>query len=156
SERQRLAAERAAAWEEIARRLAHEIKNPLSPIQLAVENLKRVRERSPEAFDRALEEETATILEEVSALRALVDEFAPFAKLPRPRIGDCDPRGVLDQTLVLFSGRIETMGVQVAVESSGAPATIRADAEQIGRVMKNVLANALDAMERVSRRELSI
>ena len=156
SERQRLAAERAAAWEEIARRLAHEIKNPLSPIQLAVENLRRVRDRSPDTFDRALEEETSTILEEVGALRALVDEFAQFARLPRPRIGPCDPKAVLDQTLVLFSGRIETMGVHVAVEASDAPPTIRADAEQLGRVMKNVLANALDAMERVTRRELSV
>ncbi|HEX4826418.1 MAG TPA: ATP-binding protein [Candidatus Polarisedimenticolaceae bacterium] len=156
SERQRLAAERAAAWEEIARRLAHEIKNPLSPIQLAVENLRRVREKSPETFDRALEEETATILEEVGALKTLVDEFAQFARLPQPRIGPCDPKAVLEQTLVLFSGRIESMGVHLSVQADDAPKTIHADVEQLGRVFKNVVANALDAMERSSRRELAV
>jgi two-component system, NtrC family, nitrogen regulation sensor histidine kinase NtrY len=156
SERQRLAAERAAAWEEIARRLAHEIKNPLSPIQLAVENLRRTRERAPEAFDRAFAEETATILEEVASLRALVDEFAQFARLPRPRVAPCDPRAIAAQALTLFSARIEAMGVRVTVDDAAAPRTIQADAEQLGRVLKNVVANALDAMESSSERSLAI
>ena len=156
SERQRLAAERAAAWEEIARRLAHEIKNPLSPIQLAVENLRRVRQRSPETFDRALDEETATILEEVGSLRALVDEFAQFARLPRPKVAPADPRAIVAQAVSLFSGRIEAMGVTLTVDDREAPPTIAADADQIGRVLKNVLANALDAMDTSTRRALTI
>jgi nitrogen fixation/metabolism regulation signal transduction histidine kinase len=156
SERQRLAAERAAAWEEIARRLAHEIKNPLSPIQLAVENLRRTRERAPEAFEQAFVEETATILEEVASLRALVDEFARFARLPRPRVAPCDPRAIVAQALALFSARIAAMEVRVEVDDAAAPATIEADAEQIGRVLKNVVANALDAMESEPRRLLRV
>jgi two-component system, NtrC family, nitrogen regulation sensor histidine kinase NtrY len=156
SERQRLAAERAAAWEEIARRLAHEIKNPLSPIQLAVENLRRTRERAPEGFDRAFDEETATILEEVASLRALVDEFAQFARLPRPRVASCDPRAIVASALALFSARLAALSVRVSVDDDAAPAAIRADAEQLGRVLKNVLANALDAMETSVERALAV
>jgi nitrogen fixation/metabolism regulation signal transduction histidine kinase len=155
SERQRLAAERAAAWEEIARRLAHEIKNPLSPIQMAVENLRRTRERAPEAFDRSFADETATILEEVASLRALVDEFAQFARLPRAQPVPCDPRAIAAQALALFSGRIDAMGVTVRLDDAGAPSVVRADPEQIGRVLKNILANALDAMEGSAVRTLS-
>ncbi len=156
SERQRLTAERVAAWEEIAKRLAHEIKNPLSPIQLAVENLERTRRLAPASFDEAFAVETKTILEEVGSLRALVDEFAQFARLPRPNVLACDPRAIVDQALALFSGRIEAMHVAVSVDSASAPSTIRADAEQLGRVLKNVIANALDAMEEASVRTLSI
>lgn len=156
SEKQRLAAERAAAWEEIARRLAHEIKNPLSPIQLAVENLKRTRERAPAEFDRAFAEETATILEEVASLRALVDEFAQFARLPGPRPAPCDPAAIAEQVLALYAARIEALGVLASVESREAPRSIRADAEQIGRVLKNAVANALDAMEQSRERRLAI
>ncbi len=156
SERLRLAAERVAAWEEIAKRLAHEIKNPLSPIQLAVENLRRTKERAPASFDEAFLVETRTILEEVGSLRALVDEFAQFARLPRPHVAPCDPRAIVEQALGLFTGRIETMRVTVAVEDASAPATLVADAEQIGRIFKNVIANALDAMEGATDRRLSV
>jgi len=156
SERQRLAAERVAAWEEIAKRLAHEIKNPLSPIQLAVENLERTRRLAPAEFDEAFRVETRTILEEVGSLRSLVDEFAQFARLPRPRLAACDPRAIVEQALALYSGRIEAMGVLVAVDHQSAPETIRADAEQLGRVLKNVIANALDAMEGAEERTLAV
>jgi len=156
SERRRLAAERVAAWEEIAKRLAHEIKNPLSPIQLAVENLERTRRLAPAAFDEAFIVETRTILEEVGSLRALVDEFAQFARLPRPRVAPFDPRAVVEQVLALFSGRIETMGVAATVDASHAPATIHGDAEQLGRVLKNVIANALDAMEGATAAKLAV
>ncbi len=156
SERKRLTAERTAAWEEIARRLAHEIKNPLSPIQLAVENLKRARERSPETFDAALAIESKTILEEVASLRALVDEFARFAQLPRPSVGACDPRAILDKALALYSARIASMSIAVDVRVEEAPGTICADAEQIGRVLKNVIANALDAIEGRQERRITV
>lgn len=156
SEKRRLTAERVAAWEDIAKRLAHEIKNPLSPIQLAVENLERTRKRAPAEFDEAFVVETRTILEEVGSLRALVDEFAQFARLPRPRVAPCDPRAIVEQSLALFSGRIEGMRVSVAVDDASAPPTIRADAEQVGRILKNVIANALDAMEGAAARALTV
>jgi nitrogen fixation/metabolism regulation signal transduction histidine kinase len=156
SERRRLTAERVAAWEEIAKRLAHEIKNPLSPIQLAVENLRRTKERAPASFDEAFLVETRTILEEVGSLRALVDEFAQFARLPRPHVAPCEPRAIVAQAIALFSGRIEAMRVAVKVDDASAPATLVADAEQIGRIFRNVIANALDAMEAATDRRLAV
>jgi signal transduction histidine kinase len=156
SDRRRLAAERIAAWEEIAKRLAHEIKNPLSPIKLAVENLRRSKERAPAAFEEAFQVETQTILEEVGSLRALVDEFAQFARLPRPRAAACDPRTIVEQALALFAGRIESMRVAVTIDDAKAPGTIEVDAEQIGRLLKNVVANALDAMEGAGERRLGV
>ena len=156
SERQRAAAERVAAWEEIARRLAHEIKNPLSPIQLAVENLRRVRERAPGELDRALAEETATILEEVAVLRRLVDEFARFARLPRPIAAPCDPRAIVASALALYAARIDSSRVAVTVIDREAPTTVVWDAEQVGRAVKNVIQNALDAMEGCASRALRL
>jgi signal transduction histidine kinase len=156
SERRRLTAERVAEWEEIAKRLAHEIKNPLSPIQLAVENLRRTKERAPADFEEAFNVETRTILEEVASLRALVDEFAQFARLPRPRVAVCDPRAILDAALALFSGRIDALRVDVAIDGDPALPSIHADPEQIGRVFKNVVANALDAMEGSPERKLTV
>jgi signal transduction histidine kinase len=156
SERQRVVAERVAAWEQVARRIAHEVKNPLSPIQLAVENLRRTRAKAPAELDRALEVETATILEEVASLRRLVDEFSQFARLPRPSFAACDPRKLVEQALALYAPRIESLRVDVRVSSEDAPARIVADAEQMGRVLKNVLANALDALEGVRERRLDV
>jgi len=156
SEQQRVSAERIAAWQEVAKRIAHEVKNPLSPIRLAVENLKRTREKAPAELDRALEEESATILEEVESLRRLVDEFSQFARLPSPQLAACDPRAIVSSALALVAARIASLGVTTSVDADSAPRTIRADAEQIGRALKNVLLNALDAMEPVAERRLRI
>jgi two-component system nitrogen regulation sensor histidine kinase NtrY len=147
SERERGAAERIAAWQEVARRIAHEIKNPLAPIRIAVENLRKTRRVSPGEFERAFEEETATILEEVERLRGLLDEFASFARLPAPRPAPCDLRAIASETLALFAPRARTAGVEVALHDEGGLGTVLADPEQIGRVLKNVAANALDALE---------
>lgn len=156
SEHRRLGAERIAAWQEVARRIAHEVKNPLSPIQLAVENLRRTRIKAPETFDHSLDVETTTILEEVASLKRLVDEFSEFARLPSPRMVGSDLRAIVSQALALFSSRIEASGVEVETSLDGGPARVRCDPEQIGRVLKNVLANALDALEPVADRRLRV
>ena len=156
SEQQRLSAERIAAWQDIARRIAHEVKNPLSPIRLAVQNLLRTYEKDPARFDRALREEAATILEEVDSLRRLVDEFSQFARLPLPVRRPCDPVALVESTLALFAGRIEQLGVAVDVRRDGAPVPIAADPELLGRALKNVVANALDAMEDTAERRLAV
>src|SRR5207245_7681777 len=113
SESQRGAAERIAAWQEVARRIAHEVKNPLSPIRLAVENLRRTRQKAPEEFERSFEEETTTILEEVESLRPVVEEFPLFARLPRPRAIACDLHQLISQTLALFAPRVQAAEVTV-------------------------------------------
>lgn len=156
SERQRLAAERVAAWQEVARRVAHEVRNPLSPIRMAVENLKRTRDKAPAELDRALEVESATILEEVESLKRLVDEFSRFARLPPPECAPCDLRAVASQSLALFAQRVADLGVAVRTSGLDRPHVVRADAEQIGRALKNIVANALDAMESSPDRRLAL
>ncbi|HYV85867.1 MAG TPA: ATP-binding protein [Patescibacteria group bacterium] len=156
SERQRLAAERVAAWQEVARRVAHEVRNALSPIGLAVENLRRTRERDPSAIDRALDLEGAAILDQVDSLRRLVDEFSRFARLPAPQPAPCDLRAVTEQALQFLAPRIASAGVEVTIDDGGAPHPVRADADQIGRAIGNVAANALDAMENAAVRRLTV
>jgi nitrogen fixation/metabolism regulation signal transduction histidine kinase len=156
SERQRLAAERVAAWQEVARRVAHEVRNALSPIGLAVENLRRTRERDPGAIDRALDLEGAAILDQVDSLRRLVDEFSRFARLPAPRPAPCDLRAVAEQALQFLAPRVAALGVEVTIDDGGAPHPVRADADQIGRAVGNVAANALDAMEKAPVRRLTV
>lgn len=145
SERRRLTAERVAAWQEVARRVAHEVRNALSPIRLAVENLKRTREKAPTEFDAALAAESATILEEVESLRRLVDTFSEFARMPSPRLAPSDLGAVVRQAISLQKARAEALGVSVHEHLE--PVTLPADADQIGRVVKNVIGNALDALE---------
>jgi len=146
SERQRLAAERVAAWQEVARRVAHEVRNALSPIGLAVENLRRTRARAPADFDRSLAVETATILEEVESLRRLVDEFSRFARLPAPVLAPCDLRALVDQALAVLAPRLAEAQVEVQIDDGGARHQVVADADQVGRALKNIIANAADAL----------
>jgi len=156
SEVRRLSAERVAAWQEVARRVAHEVRNALSPIRLAVENLRRTRERAPAQMDRALDDEGAAILEEVESLRRLVEEFSLFARLPAPQCAPCDLREVARQSLALAAARIDALGVQAEVEDGGRPHVVRADADYLARALGNVVANALDAMERAPQKRLRI
>ena len=156
SEERRVSAERVAAWQEVARRIAHEVKNPLTPIQLAVENLRRTRVKAPGDLDRALDEETAAILEEVGSLRALVDEFSAFARLPERRPVPTDLAQVVRQAVGLLAPTFEAAGIRAEVQDGGIPREVPADPEQIGRAVKNVLLNAVEAMEGVAHPTLSV
>lgn len=156
SETRLVAAERVAAWQEAARRVAHEVRNALSPIRLAVENLRRTRDRTPDRLAPAIEVETGVILEEVDSLRRLVEEFSLFARMPAPRCALCDLRAAVAKALGLLAPRLEGLGVEVAIDDEGAPHVVRADDDMVGRALKNVLSNALDAMESAPERRLSI
>jgi signal transduction histidine kinase len=147
SERERVAAQRVAAWQEVARRVAHEVRNALSPIQLAVANLRRTHAQAPARIERALVEEGTAILEEVESLKRLVDEFSEFARLPAPRLAPCDLAAAARQAAGLFAGRLARAGVVLDLDLDQAARDVSADGEQIGRVFKNVIANALDALE---------
>jgi nitrogen fixation/metabolism regulation signal transduction histidine kinase len=142
--RRALEAERRAAWEEAARRVAHEVKNPLSPIRAAVENLSRARERGEEVFAEVFPLETATILEEVERLRRLVDEFSRFARLPRPVLAPTR----LDR-LVGEAARRQASGspVRLELELDADLPPVSCDADQVAGVVANLTANALRAMK---------
>ena len=156
SESRRLGAERIAAWQEVARRVAHEVHNALAPIRLGVENLRRTRTKAPSEFDRALDEEGHAILEEVESLRRLVEEFSLFARLPAPSPAPCDLGEVVRQAASLEAARATTLGVTVTIEHGGGAHRIEGDADMLGRALRNVVANALDALEGAPERRLVI
>ena len=83
-------AERVAAWRELARRLAHELKNPLFPLQITIENLQRARDASPEQFDEVFRESTSTLLAELGHLKTIIGRFSDFAKMPAPQLEPVD------------------------------------------------------------------
>jgi two-component system nitrogen regulation sensor histidine kinase NtrY len=138
-------AQRVAAWREVARRIAHEIKNPLTPIQLSIQRArKKYLERSPE-FDGVFLEAAATVLSQVEAMKRLLDEFTRFARLPMLNPAPVDLVEVIESALVLY--RPERQGVHIATAYHDGPRVINADAEQLRRVFINLVENALTALD---------
>ena len=139
-------AQKTAAWREVARRLAHEIKNPLTPIQLCAERLRRHFGEAPPATRDLVDECTTTIVGEVESLKGLVDEFSQFARMPAPRAVPTDLHQLLDDSLSLYRGLFS----DVEIRPRYAPELPRVslDPEQIRRVVINLVDNAIEAMER--------
>jgi nitrogen fixation/metabolism regulation signal transduction histidine kinase len=138
-------AEKLSAWREVARRLAHEIKNPLSPIKLSIQNLVRVFRGSPETFESTLNETSETILQEVERLKTLADEFSNFARMPKPALAPTNLADVVRGTVALF----DSPGADVTIELD-CPADLPAvmmDRDAMSRAFTNLLKNALEAME---------
>jgi two-component system nitrogen regulation sensor histidine kinase NtrY len=136
--------QRVAAWRDVARRLAHEIKNPLTPIQLSADRLRRQFAGAPPNARALIEECTSTIVTEVDSLKALVDEFAQFARMPAPKAIPTDLNLVLSDTLALYTGLLK----EISLERRLAPSLplVRIDAEQIRRVVINLIDNAVEAL----------
>jgi signal transduction histidine kinase len=141
-----LQAERVAAWREMARRLAHELKNPIFPIQLSIETLGRVAADDPrgERLPAAFREASGTILEELRALRKIIDEFSEFARMPAPRPAPIAVNEVVGQTLALY--RPQAYGVDVRAELAEGLPPVTGDRDLIARALGNLVGNALDAM----------
>ena len=147
AQRERLVqAERVAAWRELARRLAHELKNPLFPLQITVENMLRARERYPEQFDEVFREGTATLLAELAQLKQIVGRFSDFAKMPAPEMQPVEFNALVMDTLKLFAGQLEQARVQAVTALDAAVSTVPVDSEQMTRVVRNLVLNAIDAM----------
>jgi len=137
--------QKVAAWREVARRLAHEIKNPLTPIQLSAERMRRHLSSAPEPTKSLVEECTSTIVDEVESLKALVDEFSQFARMPAPRTVSTDLHGLLDDVLSLYVGIVSNVDIRRRFAPSLPKVAI--DPEQIRRVVINLIDNAIEAME---------
>ncbi len=143
--RRRLAAtSRVAAWREVARRVAHEVKNPLAPIRAAVETLRRLRARSDPAFDEYFDEATRTVLDEVHRIADIVTEFTRFARLPPPRPQEVDLAELARSVVSLHKGTAKGTRLDVVV-AEGVPPVL-ADKDQIVQVLTNLVQNALDAL----------
>jgi signal transduction histidine kinase len=144
-----LQAERVAAWRELARRLAHELKNPLFPLQITVENMKRAREQYPEQFDEVFQESAATLLTELANLKQIIGRFSDFAKMPPPELQKIDVNHVVEQALALYRAQLAAPGhppIQPRIELTPDLPPVAADPEQLGRALGNLLVNAIDAM----------
>lgn len=144
-----ISAQRASAWQEVARRMAHEIKNPLTPIQLSAERIAKRFSSQPVAvggFDdanaRIVNDGTETILREVQSLKSMVDEFSRFARLPNARLELWDVNEVIRQAVVLYEGREE---VEINVRLADDLPAAMIDDEQLKRVFVNLIDNAIEA-----------
>ncbi|QIQ86069.1 ATP-binding protein [Erythrobacter sp.] len=139
--------QRQAAWSDVARRIAHEIKNPLTPIQLATERLKRRYRKQVEEGDGELFDElTSTIVRQVGDLRKMVDEFSSFARLPKPVFRSEDPVDLVRQAVFLQEVAHPAIDFSVSTEGLGSREML-CDRHQLGQAMTNVLKNAVEAVE---------
>lgn len=139
--KQLAATERIAAWREIARGVAHEIKNPLAPIRAAIETLRRLRARNDPAFEEYFDEATRTALQEVNRINHIVTEFTDFARMPPPRPQVVDVVELARQVVGLHAN----LGEALSLSYQPCP-SVRADRDQIVQVLTNLVQNALDAV----------
>jgi two-component system, NtrC family, nitrogen regulation sensor histidine kinase NtrY len=157
TQRERLMqAERVAAWRELARRLAHELKNPLFPLQLTVENMVRARALPEQEFDEVFRESTQTLAMEIANLKTIIGRFSDFSKMPKPQLERIDARDALARVRALY----ETAGqngaeIQFETDVSDSPLFIDADPELLHRALSNLVLNAMDAMPDGGRLTLS-
>jgi two-component system nitrogen regulation sensor histidine kinase NtrY len=157
-----LRAQKAAAWQEVAQRIAHEIKNPLTPIQLSAQRLLRFLERSGSQQAAALRTELEKLVaecaglieREVHTLKSLVDAFSQFARFPAARLAPEDVNTIVASALDLFHGRLE--GVTVRTELAAALPLVKADRELLRRVLANLIDNAAEAMEGATIRRMRV
>lgn len=139
-------AQKVAAWREVARRLAHEVKNPLTPIQLSAERLRRHFANAPDSTRALVEECTTSIVAEVESLKGLVDEFSQFARMPPPKRAPTDLRALVSGTVALYSGLFRDVRIECQADEGLPPVNV--DPEQIRRVIINLVDNAIEAMDR--------
>jgi two-component system nitrogen regulation sensor histidine kinase NtrY len=141
--------ERVAAWRELARRLAHELKNPLFPLQITVENLLRARENDPSQFDEVFRESTSTLLAELANMRMIVGRFSDFAKMPPPQLQPVNLNVVVSGALKLFDAQLNAPGkkpIAAAVDLDPELTPVQADPDLLHLAVQNLILNALDAM----------
>lgn len=157
-----LQAQKTAAWQEVAQRIAHEIKNPLTPIQLSAQRLLRYLDRAAKPYSHAsgpefekLVAECAGLIErESQTLSSLVSEFSQFARFPAARLMPMGVNSIVEGALGLFEGRLD--GITVSTDLAPSLPPVRADAELMRRVIANLIDNAADAMEGASIRRLHL
>ena len=150
-ERQRdraVQAERVAAWRELARRLAHELNNPLFPLQITVENLVKARQQDSVEFDEIFAESTATLQAELRNLKAIVARFSDFSKMPTPQLRRVDLNQLVTETARLFAPQLaaRTEAIHLQTLLTSADARVSADPDLLRRAFENLVLNAIDAM----------
>jgi two-component system, NtrC family, nitrogen regulation sensor histidine kinase NtrY len=141
--------ERVAAWRELGRRLAHELKNPLFPLQITVENMVRAREQKPELFDETFREGARTLLAELTNLKNIIGRFSEFAKMPQPQLQTMQINDAVQNAARLFQAQLAGNGhppIASLLELDDALEPIQADPDLLHRALSNLILNAMDAM----------
>ena len=149
-----LQVERVAAWRELARRLAHELKNPLFPLQVTVENLMRAKQKSPAMFEEVFHEGTATLLAEINNLKTIIGRFSEFSRMPQPQRRPTQVNDVVHSVLRVFHAQLHNNELEnnhkdkiaVRTELADALPEISADPDLLHRALQNLVLNAIDAM----------
>jgi two-component system, NtrC family, nitrogen regulation sensor histidine kinase NtrY len=140
-----LQAERVAAWREVARRLAHELKNPLFPLQLTVENLLRARQAGEQQFDETFRESSATLLSEIGNLKKIISRFSDFSKMPQPCFQRVQLNEVVANVGKLYEAQFQKLGITCRYELS-ASEPIAVDTDLLHQAISNLVLNAVEAM----------
>jgi signal transduction histidine kinase len=139
--------ERVAAWRELARRLAHELKNPLFPLQLTVENLSRARQLPAAEFDEVFNESTQTLSMEIGNLKKIIGRFSDFSKMPKPELERIDAKDVITRVRTLYAaGSEDGPKIEVVTQLRDEPMLLKVDPELLHRALSNLVLNAKDAM----------
>jgi nitrogen fixation/metabolism regulation signal transduction histidine kinase len=141
--------ERVAAWRDLARRLAHELKNPLFPLQLTVENLLRARGQSPELFEEIFRESSSTLLAEIANLKTIISRFGEFSRMPQPHWQNVDLNETVQHLARLFQAQLHAPGrapIECVLDLTEAGTAIAADPDLLHRALSNLVLNAMDAM----------
>ena len=142
-------AERVAAWREVARRLAHELKNPLFPLQTTVENMQRAKEKNPELFDEVFRESTRILLAEIENLKTIAGRFSDFSKMPQPEFATVNVNDIVRDVVKLFEAQFGAVGrppITPELHLEEELPAIQADAAMLRRAVENLVLNAMDAM----------
>jgi len=149
-QRERLVqAERVAAWRELARRLAHELKNPLFPLQITVENLLKARDQNSDQFEEIFHECASTLLEEISHLKTIIGRFSDFSKMPKPQLQSVNPNELVRGVLRLHQRQLDAKGrpaIKTDLQFDKNIGALLADPDLLHRALSNLMLNAIDAM----------
>lgn len=144
---QLIKAQKLSAWKEVAQRVAHEIKNPLTPIQLSAERIIKNLKNKEKKYNEIIKEGANTIVEEARTIKSLVDEFSNFARMPSIQLQSADIHEILEQTISLFKGIFTEIEFDILF-SPDIPSPIQIDREQMKRVFINLLDNSIEAMDK--------
>jgi two-component system, NtrC family, nitrogen regulation sensor histidine kinase NtrY len=142
-------AERVAAWRELARRLAHELKNPLFPMRITLDNLNRSAKLPEAEFKEVFDESLTTLSTGLANLNTVIGRFSDFSRMPVPEVSAVSPNAIVTQAVALFRAQLEAPGapaIRLSVDLDPRAETLRGDEEQLGRALQNLLLNAIDAM----------
>jgi len=140
-------AQKLATWKEVAQRVAHEIKNPLTPIQLSAERIIKTLKKQDPNSPMVIEEGAKTIIQEARTIKSMVDEFSNFARMPKVELRPADLRVLIEQTVSLFRGIFSEVEFEAEL-AADLPSSIQLDPEQMKRVLINIFDNAIEAMNK--------